>query len=74
VRDLDHAELALRLRWQWLSRTDTIYAWSKLEVQFSIEDRAIFFASTMMTIGNGLTARFWEDRWLGGRSISEIVP
>jgi hypothetical protein len=26
-----------------------------------------------MTVGNRLNALFWEDRWLGGRSISEIA-
>uniref|UniRef100_A0A453NCG0 Uncharacterized protein n=1 Tax=Aegilops tauschii subsp. strangulata TaxID=200361 RepID=A0A453NCG0_AEGTS len=27
-----------------------------------------------MIIGNGPRALFWEDRWLNGRSISEIAP
>ena len=27
-----------------------------------------------MMIGDGLTAKFWEDRWIDGRSISEIAP
>src|SRR4051794_10236512 len=34
----------------------------------------MFFASTTMSVGNGQTAKFWEDRWLAGRSISEIAP
>jgi hypothetical protein len=34
-------------------------AWSNLELQFSTEERAIFFASTTMTIGNGLMAIYW---------------
>uniref|UniRef100_A0A453L5Y3 Reverse transcriptase zinc-binding domain-containing protein n=1 Tax=Aegilops tauschii subsp. strangulata TaxID=200361 RepID=A0A453L5Y3_AEGTS len=27
-----------------------------------------------MTIGDGQTALFWEDRWINGQSISEIAP
>jgi hypothetical protein len=27
-----------------------------------------------MTVGDGQTAIFWEDRWIHGRSISEIAP
>uniref|UniRef100_A0A452YA17 Uncharacterized protein n=1 Tax=Aegilops tauschii subsp. strangulata TaxID=200361 RepID=A0A452YA17_AEGTS len=27
-----------------------------------------------MMIVDGLTAKFWEDRWISGRSISEIAP
>ena len=74
VTDIECAGLALRLRWQRLSRTDPARAWSGLELQFSSVERALFFASTHMVVGNGLTAKFWEDRWLQGRSISEIAP
>lgn len=45
-----------------------------LDLQFSAEERALFFASTTMSVGNGATALFWEDRWLNGRSVSEIMP
>jgi hypothetical protein len=27
-----------------------------------------------MTIGNGQRALFWEDRWINGRSVSEMAP
>jgi hypothetical protein len=27
-----------------------------------------------MALGNRLTACFWEDQWIGGRSISKIAP
>lgn len=27
-----------------------------------------------MTLGDGHTARFWDDRWIDGRSIREIAP
>jgi hypothetical protein len=39
-----------------------------------MEERSLFFASTTMTVSNGQTAKFWEDRWIEGRFISDIAP
>ncbi|XP_037464403.1 uncharacterized protein LOC119336466 [Triticum dicoccoides] len=74
VRDLERTGLALRLRWLWLSRTDDGRAWQGLDLQFSCHERSLFFASTVMAIGNGMKALFWEDRWLNGRSVGELMP
>jgi hypothetical protein len=74
IRNMEKAGLALRMRWLLFSRTDTSWAWQCLDLQFTPEERALFFASTYMTIGDGRTALFWEDRWIAGRSISEIAP
>jgi hypothetical protein len=43
-------------------------------MQFSKMELDIFAASTSMRVGNGESALFWEDRWLGGRSIKEMAP
>ncbi|XP_071679948.1 uncharacterized protein [Lolium perenne] len=64
----------LRLRWLWLSRTDDNRAWSGLDMQFSADEQALFFASTTMRIGSGQRALFWEDRWIQGRAIKELMP
>jgi hypothetical protein len=74
VQDIERAGLSLRLRWLWLSYTDDNRAWSSLELQFSDVERALFFASTTMCIGNGQRALFWEDRWVNGRAVKEIAP
>uniref|UniRef100_A0A452XJ58 Reverse transcriptase zinc-binding domain-containing protein n=1 Tax=Aegilops tauschii subsp. strangulata TaxID=200361 RepID=A0A452XJ58_AEGTS len=74
VRDVERVGLALRLRWLWLSRTDEGRAWQGLDLQFSSNERTLFFASTYMTIGNGMNALFWEDRWLNGHSVGELMP
>ena len=34
----------------------------------------MFFVSTTVQIGDGLTTLFWEDRWLQGHSVAEIAP
>lgn len=74
VRDLQRTGLALRIRWLWFNKMDDGRAWSGLDLQFTQEEQAFFFASTFTILGNGQRARFWEDRWLDGRAISEIVP
>jgi hypothetical protein len=74
VQDLERAGMALRLRWQWFNRTDQNRAWHGLDLQCTKEEKDLFFASTTMTVGDGQTAIFWEDRWIHGRSISEIAP
>jgi hypothetical protein len=43
-----------------------------MDMQFTVMEHE-FFASTM-SVGNGLTAKFWEDRWINGQSISELAP
>lgn len=62
VHDLERTSLALRVRWLWFSRTDSRRAWSGLDLQFSAEEHAFFFASTYTILGNGHTTKFWEDR------------
>jgi hypothetical protein len=74
VRDLEQIGLSLRLRWLRYSRMDDTRAWSNLNLQFSTEERALFFACTSMMVGNGERALFWEDRSINGRSVSEIAP
>jgi hypothetical protein len=74
IQDLERAGMALRLQWQWFNRTDENRAWHGLDLQFSEEEREFFFASTTMTVGNGLTASFWEDQWIHGRAVREIAP
>ncbi|XP_071677132.1 uncharacterized protein [Lolium perenne] len=43
-------------------------------MQFSRSERDIFFASTVMVVGDGSLALFWEDRWLDGKSVGEVAP
>jgi hypothetical protein len=74
VHDLERTSMSLRLRWLWLSRTDGRRAWHGLELQFSDQEQALFFASTTMILGNGRDAKFWDDRWIEGRSVREIAP
>jgi hypothetical protein len=74
IRDLERTGLALRLRWLWYSKTDDERAWQGLDLKFSEDEHALFFASTHLIPGNGQTGKFWEDRWINGLAIREIAP
>ncbi|XP_073355601.1 uncharacterized protein [Aegilops tauschii subsp. strangulata] len=66
VLDLQRFSRALRLRWKWLDWTDKECPWAGTEIPGDKDDVALFSASTTVAIGNGLTANFWNDRWLDG--------
>ncbi|XP_073363019.1 uncharacterized protein [Aegilops tauschii subsp. strangulata] len=59
VRDLKHAGLAL---------------WLRLDLQFSSMECVLFWASTSMVIGNGMTAPLWENRWINSQFVRELLP
>jgi hypothetical protein len=37
-------------------------------------DKALFFASTVITVGDGAITPFWDARWLNGVSLKELAP
>uniref|UniRef100_A0A453RV15 Reverse transcriptase zinc-binding domain-containing protein n=1 Tax=Aegilops tauschii subsp. strangulata TaxID=200361 RepID=A0A453RV15_AEGTS len=74
MRDLERAGLARRLCWLWFTGTDPERAWQGLDLQFSSMERALFWPCTSMVIGNGLTTLLWEDRWINGQSVCELLP
>jgi hypothetical protein len=74
IPDLARMAISLRVRWLWRMHTDPQRPWRGLDMQFSKAELDIFAASTSMTLGNGESALFWEDRWLDGRSIKELAP
>jgi hypothetical protein len=37
-------------------------------------DRQLFFSSTYVIIGNGLSTPFWEARWLLGSAPKDLAP
>jgi hypothetical protein len=57
-----------------LSRTDGNRAWSILDLQYNADEKAFFFASTSIAIGNGHTASFWENRWINDKFVCELAP
>lgn len=65
---------ALRIRWEWLKRTDTERTWVELPDATDRTTQAFFAASVTFAVGDGSRTLFWKDRWLDGRSIEHVAP
>jgi hypothetical protein len=68
------AQARHKLRWLWYSWTDSNRARIGLHLQFSSDERDLFFTSTSMKVGYGSKALFWEDPWINGRAVCELTP
>ena len=66
ITDLKLVGYALQTRWLWLQKTDSSRARSELPINADPEVRAFFRASTFTALGNGMSAHFWDDRWIQG--------
>jgi hypothetical protein len=74
VENLRLQGLALRVRWEWLRRTDTTKPWTNLPMIRDAEAQDLFFRLARGVVGNGRTILFWMDRWVNGRRVVEIAP
>jgi hypothetical protein len=48
--------------------------WWGSDVLCSEIDQQLFRASTVVTIGNGKQASFWNSSWLDGKESRDIAP
>lgn len=74
ITDLKVLGYALRLRREWLGRTETSLAWALLP---SMAERVVdmmFRASATVHLGNGESARFWTNSWLPEGPICSFAP
>ncbi|XP_073367720.1 uncharacterized protein [Aegilops tauschii subsp. strangulata] len=55
-------------------RVDRTRPWAEFKFLVPDEARGLFQAAAKVTVGNGNTALFWEDRWLNGYRIQELAP
>lgn len=74
VPDLECLSRALRLRWLWFSWSDPDRPWVGSEAPCNEDDKQLFRASTVVSIGNGRRSEFWESSWLQGRAPRDIAP
>ena len=65
---------ALRLRWPWLEWKAPEKLWVGLGNPCMEEDMDLFYAATLISIGDGTTADFWHSPWLRGCRPSDISP
>lgn len=59
--DLRILGFALRLRWEWLRRTQPDSAWAALPSKVEKNVDHMFRASISIRLGDGATAPFWTD-------------
>uniref|UniRef100_A0A8R7TT92 Reverse transcriptase zinc-binding domain-containing protein n=1 Tax=Triticum urartu TaxID=4572 RepID=A0A8R7TT92_TRIUA len=74
VRNLQLQGLALRVRWEWLRRTDPDRPWLGLPMAVDREAREVFDNMVHIPAGKGRKILFWRDRWIHGFAIKGIAP
>jgi hypothetical protein len=73
ILDLQRFGRALRLRWLWYEWVDPNRPWVETP-PCDLTDKALFRASTIVTIGRGDKVSFWHSSWLNGRAPIDIAP
>ena len=74
ILDLALFSRALRLRWLWYQWTDPDRPWVGTELPVSVVDRQLFRVSTVVTLGDGTKASFWQSAWLNGHAPMDVFP
>jgi hypothetical protein len=64
----------LRLRWEWQAKITPDKPWASFATKPERAVQAMFDASVTVEVGNGRRALFWQDRWIHGRSLSQLAP
>ncbi|KAM0877851.1 hypothetical protein ACQ4PT_035236 [Festuca glaucescens] len=74
VKNLRLQGLALRVRWQWLQRTDLGRPWQGLPMIKDTQAWEVFDSLVRIKVGDGRSTLFWRDRWINGRAASDYAP
>ena len=74
ILDLDLFCRALHLRWLWFEWTSPERPWVGTEPPVNAVDRQLFRASTIVTLGDGAKASFWQSSWLQGQAPMDMFP
>jgi hypothetical protein len=74
VKNLRLHGLALRVRWEWLRRTDQNRPWQSIQLALDSEAREVFDSLVRISVGNGRNTLFWRDRWIQGRKAADFAP
>jgi hypothetical protein len=74
VVDLTTLGYTLRLRWEWLARTEAQRLWTPLPLRTENIVKAMLQIYVSVQVGDGGKALFWSDRWLGGSCVADLAP
>ena len=62
------------MRWIWYEWTSPDRPWVGIEPPVTTVDRHLFRASTVVTLGDGAKASFWQSSWMQGQAPMDIFP
>jgi hypothetical protein len=65
---------ALRARWLWLQKTNASKPWAGLPIRVHRNAKALVDVAITSVVGNGESVKFWSDRWLLGKTVTEHCP
>jgi len=74
ILDLELLSRALRIQWLWFAWKQPDRPWVGMTPPCDETDRSLFRASTLVTIGDGCTAKFWHCPWLNGSAPRDLAP
>jgi hypothetical protein len=74
IKDIEKFGRALRLRWLWNGWCSHLRQWKHLLIIQNPTDRALFFSSTYIQVGDGQNTPFWEAKWVNAVAPKEIAP
>jgi hypothetical protein len=74
IRNLRLQGLALRMRWEWLRRTDNARPWQGLPMLKDEKAREAFDSLVKIDTGSGRSVLFWRDRWIHGCATEDFAP
>jgi hypothetical protein len=65
--DLERFARALRLRWLWFKWKQANRPWTGLDISCDKTNRDLFDTSTVITVGKGDKANFWNSNWINDK-------
>jgi hypothetical protein len=74
IADLRFFGFALRLRWEWLRRTEPRRSWAALPGRSERAVKAMADISISVVPGDGVSALFWTDTWSPVGSLATFAP
>jgi hypothetical protein len=74
IPDMSRYATALRLRWLWFAWRSPERPWVDGSTPCDDKDKAMFAATTSVTVRSGTRASFWHCNWLGGQPLRLAYP
>jgi hypothetical protein len=74
IINLRKMNIALRMRWLWLSRVEASRPWKEFDIQVPPMVTEIFEAATSSMVGDGASTFFWLDKWLREGRHKDLAP